>query len=163
MGQAHSHGFPVVRVLEVRDDALVLAKVDGPSMGEDIVLRPWKLPAHMRTLADLHRRVAEAGIAHLDLHPQNVLLSDDGPVVIDWTNARGADPALDAAVTWVILRTVFGPFGRVAALLFRNAVGDALVREGMARAVAQRIADRNTTSSELRRLVRLQSKLSLPA
>src|SRR5207249_1316855 len=44
----------------------------------------------------LHRIAAPEGLGsaghgerliHLDLHPENVILSPEGPVVIDWTNA----------------------------------------------------------------------------
>jgi aminoglycoside phosphotransferase (APT) family kinase protein len=41
----------------------------------------------------------------LDLHPDNVLLSQRGPMVIDWSNASGGDGADDVALTWVILTT----------------------------------------------------------
>ena len=40
---------------------------------------------------------------HLDLHPANVILSPDGPVVIDWTNGARGDAAADLALTWIIL------------------------------------------------------------
>jgi aminoglycoside phosphotransferase (APT) family kinase protein len=51
-------------------------------------------------------------LLHLDLHSDNVLLSRRGPVVIDWTNARAGDPALDVALTWVIGATSGGLVGR---------------------------------------------------
>jgi aminoglycoside phosphotransferase (APT) family kinase protein len=43
--------------------------------------------------------------AHLDLHPFNVLVDDDGEPtgVIDWANAAGGDPELDQARTWSLL------------------------------------------------------------
>jgi aminoglycoside phosphotransferase (APT) family kinase protein len=44
-------------------------------------------------------------IVHLDLHPDNVILSPSGPVVIDWKNARRGDGAIDIAATWVIMAT----------------------------------------------------------
>ena len=42
-------------------------------------------------------------IAHLDLHPDNVVLTVDGPVVIDWSNAAVGVSGLDAANTWLTL------------------------------------------------------------
>jgi aminoglycoside phosphotransferase (APT) family kinase protein len=44
-------------------------------------------------------------LLHLDLHPLNVLVSEDGVVtgVLDWCNAGGGDPVLDQARTWTIL------------------------------------------------------------
>ena len=46
-----------------------------------------------------------AALLHLDLHPLNVLVTDDGTVtgVLDWANTAAGDPALDRARTWSIL------------------------------------------------------------
>jgi aminoglycoside phosphotransferase (APT) family kinase protein len=44
-------------------------------------------------------------LVHLDLHPENVLLSPNGPVVIDWSNAARGDADDDVALTWAILDT----------------------------------------------------------
>ena len=111
MEHAKAHGFPVPEVLEVRDDALVLELVDGPTMLADLGRRPWRLARHARSLAALHDRLHEIPyegkrLLHLDLHPDNVLLSSRGPVVIDWTNAGSGEPGLDVALTWVICATV---------------------------------------------------------
>ena len=58
-------------------------------------------PAGLRELPGRER-----SLLHLDLHPYNVLVDDDGAVtaVIDWTNAAAGDPQLDAVRTWSILR-----------------------------------------------------------
>ena len=47
----------------------------------------------------------ERRLLHLDLHPFNVLVDDDGEPtgVIDWANAAGGDPELDRARTWSLL------------------------------------------------------------
>ena len=37
-----------------------------------------------------------------DLHPANVILSPDGPVVIDWTNARRGGGEADLADVWIV-------------------------------------------------------------
>src|SRR5213079_1726776 len=100
MEHAHRHGFRVPRVIEIRDDGLVLERIDGPSMWEDLRRRPWRGRRHMQLLAELHAQLhridAPSGLPtagdggtllHLDFHPANVLLSPSGPVVIDWTNA----------------------------------------------------------------------------
>ena len=116
MQHARAHGFPAPLVLERREGALVLERIDGPSMAEDLTRRPWQLRRHAETLASLHTALhaidapdglAAAGrgraLLHLDLHPLNVLLTARGPIVIDWTNARRGEPALDVALTWVII------------------------------------------------------------
>jgi aminoglycoside phosphotransferase (APT) family kinase protein len=80
-------------------------------------------------LADLHQRLhripapafLEASVGdgssmlHLDLHPHNVVLSKRGPIVIDWTSAARGTPAVDVALTWLILvsaKVPGGPIGR---------------------------------------------------
>ena len=126
MRHVEARGYPVPRVLEVREDALVLERVDGPTMLADLRRRPWRVRSHAAALAELHRRLheieappglPEAGagdrVLHLDLHPDNVILSPSGPVVIDWTNARRGEPALDVALTWVIMATSAGSGGRL--------------------------------------------------
>jgi aminoglycoside phosphotransferase (APT) family kinase protein len=43
-------------------------------------------------------------LCHGDFHPGNVLLSRDGPAVIDWTDATRGHPAADLARTRLLLR-----------------------------------------------------------
>jgi aminoglycoside phosphotransferase (APT) family kinase protein len=110
-------------------------------------------------LAGLHTRLHEIPfegnrLIHLDLHPENVLLSDRGPVVIDWTNARAGDPPLDVALTWVIGATSAGLAGRVFTQLFLRYVDRHAARRALADAVAFRLADPNVTDAERARLRR---------
>ena len=42
----------------------------------------------------------------MDLHPDNVVLTERGPMVIDWSNTREGAPGLDRAVTALILSMV---------------------------------------------------------
>jgi aminoglycoside phosphotransferase (APT) family kinase protein len=169
MRHAADHGYPVPRVLEVTADALVLERVDGPTMLADLRRRPWRLSRHAALLAELHKRlheiVAPQGVPntgkgdrllHLDLHPDNVLLSPEGPVVIDWTNARRGDPALDVALTWVIAATSGGRQGRVFLQRFLPHFDREAVLEALPAAAERRIADPNVTEDEreaVRRLV----------
>jgi aminoglycoside phosphotransferase (APT) family kinase protein len=161
MSLARAGGFPVPRVHQVRDDALIMERIDGPTMGRDIALRPWRLRRHMRTLAELHAQMhriqADGGrLVHFDLHPDNVLLSRSGPVVIDWTNAHGGEASADVALTWLILETSAGPPGRLAARLFVRAAGRDLIREGLPAAGAFRVADPNVTPAERERAGRVR-------
>lgn len=121
MEHLRATGYPVPQVFRVGPGELVLARVDGPTMLEDLERHPWRIDAHARTLADLHARLhavdgTDPGLAavprhplhgpavlHQDLHPGNVICSPDGPVVIDWTNARIGDAAADVALTWILM------------------------------------------------------------
>jgi Ser/Thr protein kinase RdoA (MazF antagonist) len=81
---------------------------------------------------DLARRVARAGVVarikgdalatleqlpdgdrlcHCDLHPDNVLITDRGAYVIDWSFAASGVPASDAARTALLLRIADAPPG----------------------------------------------------
>jgi len=151
MEHARAHGYPVPTVLELHDEYLVLERVDGPTMTEDLQLRPWRLAAHARTLAELHDRLhridhPDGGtLVHLDLHPDNVLIARDGPVVIDWTNARAGDPHVDDALTWLILVTSGGFAGRMLGRRFARHLD---VTTGLDDAAAFRLADVNVTDEE---------------
>ena len=162
MELARSHGFPVPRVNEVRPDALVLERIAGPTMGQAMARSPWALRRHVRTLAELHELLHAipfdgGSLLHFDLHPDNVLISPVGPVVIDWTNARGGDPAADVAMTWVILETSAGLPGRLLARLFRRTVGSDAIRRGLAEARADRLSDPNVRGAEKERVRRLSA------
>jgi aminoglycoside phosphotransferase (APT) family kinase protein len=171
MRHARRHGYPVPDVLEIEPQALVLEKVEGPTMWEDGEARPAAVPAHAAALAQLHRELHEIeapdGLAavgdggrllHLDLHPANVILSPEGPVVVDWTNARGGEPAFDVALTWVIGATSVG-LGRVGRAFTRHFLAhfdrEELV-EVLSAAADYRLADANLTDEErqaIRKLV----------
>ena len=166
MEHAARHGYPVPDVLEVSGDSLVLEKIVGRTMLADAARRPWRLWRYAPVLADLHTRLHEiaapAGLPavgsgdrllHLDLHPENVMLSQAGPVVIDWTNARSGEAALDVALTWVILVTSGGVPGRIFLRSFLPQFDRAEVRRALPAAAAHRLEDPNVTDRE-RRAVR---------
>jgi tRNA A-37 threonylcarbamoyl transferase component Bud32 len=113
------HGFPAPAVREAGGRDIVMERIDGPSMLDALIRRPWTLWRHARLLADLHGRLHAipwpAGLPapfgdgpatlHMDLHPANVLLSARGPVVIDWAAACQGRPEEDVAQAWIILAT----------------------------------------------------------
>jgi len=162
MEHARDAGYPVPAVHEVRGDALVLECIQGPTMMADLRRRPWRLNAHARLLAELHRRLHEvpyegAALLHLDLHPLNVLLSPRGPVVIDWTNARAGEPALDIALTWVIAVTSGGRSARAFLRPYLAEFDRGELERALPQAVELRLADPNVTEREriaARRLLR---------
>jgi Phosphotransferase enzyme family len=142
MEHARAKGFPVPEVFEAAGRDLVLERVEGPTMMADIAARPWLVGRHGRTLGELHARLGEIAappgldsrlgrgdrLLHGDLHPENVLLSPAGPVVIDWSGATRGDPADDVAMTWAIMSTSsipgslpFRALGRVGRTLLVDA------------------------------------------
>ena len=99
-------------------------------------------------------------LLHLDFHPDNVLLSQRGPVVIDWANARAGDPALDVAMTWVICATSGGALGRVFTRFFLRHVDLVAARAALPAAAELRIADPNVTDDERERVRSLVRRMS---
>jgi tRNA A-37 threonylcarbamoyl transferase component Bud32 len=161
MRVAGRHGIRVPAVHEVRPDAIVMELIPGETLLEGIWGRPWAMPRAAAVIADLHERVHAipfdgARLVHFDLHPDNVLLGPDGPVLIDWTNARGGDPDADVALTWLIAETSAGIRGRLFAWLFRRIVGREAIRRGFSEASAFRLADPHVTDAERARVWRLR-------
>jgi aminoglycoside phosphotransferase (APT) family kinase protein len=157
MAHALAHGFPVPEVLEVHDDALVLERIEGPSMLRMLHTRPWRMGEYARMLAELQSQLHEIPfkgerLLHVDFHPDNVLLSPDGPVVIDWTNSRAGDPRFDVAMTWVICTTSGGPGERLFTRLFLRHAGRDAARQALVDAAAYRVADVNVTDAERKRV-----------
>lgn len=128
MRLAREAGYPVPEVFEVRPDGMVMERVDGPTMLDDLGAHPWRVGQHARTLADLHHRLhaiaaadglpAPFGVAaprdvvvHGDLHPANVLLARGGPVVIDWSSAGRGPAGADVADCWLLLAAARPPAG----------------------------------------------------
>lgn len=182
MARAAAAGFPVPRVVEVAGPDLLLERVDGPTMIEDLSRRPWRLRAYAALLADLHLRLARIeappdlraplgdglGLLHLDLHPGNVLMSPDGPVVIDWTNAARGPLAAGVADTWLVVGCARPEGAATAARLgqglltrrFLAVAGRDSAREQLRAAFARRDLDPNMSAIEnarMRALVRRET------
>lgn len=113
MSYLSGYGIPVPRVHEATEDELVMQYVPGPRMSEEIGRKPWLAGSLGEELADLHNRLdvipapgflsGDGDLLHLDLHPGNVVLGPEGPVVLDWASATKGDRRLDVALSWVSL------------------------------------------------------------
>ena len=59
-----------------------------------------------KTMIDLHLKKLSDGnsLCHGDFHPDNVLLSERGPIIIDWTDATMGNRLADVARTLLILK-----------------------------------------------------------
>jgi Ser/Thr protein kinase RdoA (MazF antagonist) len=116
MAHVAAHGYPVPAVHSADGPDLVMERLDGPTILHAVATGAYDAAGAGRLLAELHDRlhaipprdwnVTGARILHLDLHPDNVLLTARGPVVIDWTNAAEGPADLDVALTAVILAVV---------------------------------------------------------
>jgi aminoglycoside phosphotransferase (APT) family kinase protein len=191
MAHARAAGVPVPEVFDVSGTDIVMERVTGPTMLETLGRQPWTAGAHARLLARLHglvHRVPASGLPdtvrplpfgppspressvllHRDLHPQNVLLTTAGPVIIDWEGAAYGPAVADVAMTWVIMGFSDVPaMPRAKALLVRSlqawftrafvrAAGpfDADLQEAVVRA---RLADPHLLPTEAARLTKLLS------
>jgi tRNA A-37 threonylcarbamoyl transferase component Bud32 len=176
MRHARAHGYPVPAVMDADGRDLVLERLHGQTMQEVLEAERDSFERNVRLLAALHERLhrvdAPEGIGsvgpggtllHLDLHPNNVILTADGPFVIDWANARSGhwadDVAQTIAIAWSALAdpSFAGRESIVAAFVetFVASFDRATVRTHIGAAVDRRVADANVTDAE-RAAVRAQ-------
>lgn len=182
MRYARSQGYPCPDVHDAGDGYLVMDRLDGPTMMDTLGSPPFPLRRAGRMLAALHDRLhripAPDGLAsavipgdrlvHRDLHPMNVMMTANGPVVIDWANAAAADPTVDLAETWVLtacatppsngLDRVLVPLGRRLLLRsFLRAVDADAARRAIPAVVAARLDDPNMSATERDRMSALSA------
>jgi hypothetical protein len=92
-----------------------------PPPPDVLSLRDWlaalqlsggSVPNHIATgiLTLIERVRPEDGLCHADLHPGNVIMTADGPRLVDWTGAVRAPPAFDLACGHIILVEVAPEF-----------------------------------------------------
>jgi aminoglycoside phosphotransferase (APT) family kinase protein len=185
MSYVRDRGYPAPAVDEAGQGYLVMERLEGPTMLEAALKRPTRLGQYGRMLAGLHRRLhdiealpdlPEAALAgdrllHRDLHPLNVLMTADGPVVIDWANAARGDPAYVVADTWVLFATAEVPGSRADRWLaaigrriflrqFLGSVDIQRARLAIPVVVRDRLADRNMTEGEKVRMQRMADRAS---
>ena len=183
MAHARAHGVPVPEVFEVTGSDIVMERATGPTMLDVLGQRPWTLRRQARLLAQLHATVHQAPalpglravygdedvdnqvLLHRDLHPMNVILSPAGPVIIDWEGAARGPAMYDVAWTWVIITSSEVPDAGLAGAVVRGlqaqltrsfvrAAGP-IDQASRAKAVRDRLLDRNVLPAERDRLERL--------
>jgi tRNA A-37 threonylcarbamoyl transferase component Bud32 len=116
-------GLAVPEVYDAEGTDLVMARLDGVDLLSDLSRRPWRAARHAIMLARMHDQLHEIAappwlnrplgegerdedrVLHLDLHPGNVMLTRDGPMIIDWSNGAAGPPGADVAMASVIMST----------------------------------------------------------
>lgn len=157
MRKVEAAGFPVPRVLDVSENELVMERIEGPTMFQDMAAHPERVGRHAALLADLHERLHQLGLVHRDLHPFNVILGSHGAIVIDWEAAREGDAAVDLAETWVLLATADGlserePIAEHFLTAFLRHVDRGAARAALPAVIARRRGDPHMTAAELNRM-----------
>jgi streptomycin 6-kinase len=176
MSYVRAEGYPAPRVYDAGDGYLVMDRIDGPTMLDHAL--PFRIGRDARILAGLHEQLhriaappwltrtaplAGDRLVHRDLHPLNVLISRDGPVVIDWSNASRGDPAFDVADTWVLFACGDPPMNPIEARLapiarkvflrsFLRPLDRDAARNAIPAAVEHRLTDRNMSEAEHARM-----------
>ncbi|GGV91300.1 hypothetical protein GCM10015535_49240 [Streptomyces gelaticus] len=172
MSYLGAHGYPLPR-LGPRDAKtppcdLVLQRLTGPTMLDSVLTGDLSAADAAAVLAgllaELHTVPArlspdpEDRILHLDLHPGNVMLTDRGPVVIDWGNTREGAPAADRAMSSLILAQVAvdsrsplaaGARALLNALLPHLSASGGIPAPHLAEAASQRAANPTTSPHEV--------------
>jgi aminoglycoside phosphotransferase (APT) family kinase protein len=156
------HGYPVPEVFEAYGPDMVMTRVDGPTMAEAMLAGTMPIGEGAAMLADLLARLHAipgpdgGAVVHLDLHPENVLISADGPVVIDWCNAGSGPADLDTALSALIMaqlaigsirHELSATAGEFLDRFLEHAPGDPLAELGAA--LQQRLNNRTMTADEL--------------
>ncbi|SFM72302.1 Phosphotransferase enzyme family protein [Streptomyces sp. cf124] len=114
MEYVRGHGYPVPRVRSATRTEMVLEHLSGPTLLEACAAGRIAPPEAGATLAHLLRALHAVPprhrpgvrVLHLDLHPDNVVLTPHGPQVIDWNNTEEGPPGLDWGVSATILAQV---------------------------------------------------------
>ncbi|MGP3931540.1 phosphotransferase [Nonomuraea sp. KM88] len=169
MDYVAGHGYPVPRVHpgEGPPGDLVMERLTGPTMLRAMLDGDLGLEAAgdaiARLLLRLHRIPArhsadpDARVLHLDLHPDNVMLTARGPIVIDWSNTEEGSPEEDCAMSAMILAQVAAdardesaPAARVVLGALLAGLGPAMgYGDALDRAKARRGANPTMTTREL--------------
>jgi aminoglycoside phosphotransferase (APT) family kinase protein len=156
------YGYPVPEVFEASGRDMVMTRVDGPTMAGAMLTGTMGIEAGAVMLAGLLARLHEipgrtgGSVVHLDLHPENVLVTATGPVVIDWCNAGDGPPDFDTALSALIMAQL--AIGSIPHELMATA-GDFLdhflahapgnVLDGLDAALDMRLNNRTMTPDEL--------------
>jgi aminoglycoside phosphotransferase (APT) family kinase protein len=158
----HGYPAPLVRPTGSRTD-LVMERLSGPTLLDALGDGRVSAEDAGALLASLLRRLhavpgrdpadPRSRVLHLDLHPGNVMLTPDGPRVIDWSNTEDGHPGLDWGMSAVILAQVAvgdTPLAASAHALLGSLLAgrSAVTEEGLTEARRRRAANPTMTRRE---------------
>jgi aminoglycoside phosphotransferase (APT) family kinase protein len=174
MAHVARHGFPVPDVYPDhpgsgggRPTDLVMRRLPGPTMlralmegeitPEEVGRVTARLLRRLHTIPARVSREPRDRVLHLDLHPDNVMLTPCGPYVIDWCNSQEGPPGLDCAVSAVIVAQVaadegspFAAAARSVLVALLDTLGEAMdFGAGLDQAAVKRAADPALTAREV--------------
>jgi hypothetical protein len=177
---AKASNYPAPNIVgELPDGSIILETLEGSTMLKDLTSRPWRIHQHAKTLAQLHRKLGDieappswpqvcpgSSILHLDLHPGNVLITTNGPVVVNWNTVARGSASFDAALTYVMLRTgetdsklfarlVINIFRKTFAQFFAKAFGKEQIEKYLREAAELRLLNTNLSATERERVFAL--------
>jgi aminoglycoside phosphotransferase (APT) family kinase protein len=190
MSYLHDQGYPVPAVEDISDDGLdlVMERIEGVTMVEALGKYPWRVKSIAATLAELHHRLHELRapeflpaapigegdrVLHLDLHPLNVMMSPQGPVVIDWARACRGDPAVDVGVAWMLMSAGDIPGGggkakliglgrSIAINTFMSRFDQAEIARQLRAVIAWKSDDANMSRDEIATMWRTADRVGAP-
>jgi len=146
-------GISSPKVYEIVEDngrkGIIYQHIQGESMLQQLIKKPWKLCIYGKRMAKLHyqihtckindlpkaedifvksikinKKIASKevqllkyfntlstgnNVCHGDFHPDNIMISQNEWIVLDWTNGYSGNPLSDVARTYVLIRTPFMP------------------------------------------------------
>ncbi len=181
MTHLRRNGYPVPEVFDADGADLVMERLHGTTMLSDVESHPWRVDRHAVTWAELVARLGTVpvgdlvttglparfgppdNVLHLDFHPDNVMLTADGPVVFDWSNASLGPAAAEVAQAWIISasssadgprwkRAVVRVFRRRFVGRFLDASDRAAAQAMLPAVAAYRLTDPNVRPEEAARI-----------
>ncbi|MEM7126220.1 MAG: aminoglycoside phosphotransferase family protein [Chloroflexota bacterium] len=78
-----------------------LAQVESAELQDYVELQPSFMPQILSVLSQLP---SEQALCHGDFGPHNILITDNGPVIIDWVDVTHGAPAADVARSVTLMR-----------------------------------------------------------
>jgi len=116
--EMHRHSLPELPSLQKRLAERIRRMTDGDIPDN---LREFAERAKAAALARLGELPEDDRLCHGDFHPDNIIMSRRGPVIIDWSDATKGNPAADVARTRLLISVGAPVEGRISGWLAKLA------------------------------------------